>query len=337
MKTVWTFTRRLCLLGALLLAGTSAHAEPQPVTLLMPAPPNLPGFAPWVIAREKGYYRRLGYDVELVAAKGGADVAKQVGSGNALFGVGNGDTPIIVRGNGVPVKTVALLGQYPHTLLALDPARHIRSVQDLKGKTVTVMSYSDSMYYTLLATLRAAGIDRSQVNIQAAGPAGVWQLFAEGKADAMAGSADWVVNIQESGRPLELLPREQLFDAMSQAVIASDQAIAEHPQAVQAIVSGTLQAMHDILTDPAAAAQVFARAVPAYAGKEDKVRRCFDLYIERIYGHQARLGEIDPARVAKSRDFYASEGMLTHAEPLDHYYTNRFVEQAGASLARAAP
>ncbi|TLX62344.1 ABC transporter substrate-binding protein [Stutzerimonas nosocomialis] len=331
MNVLRSYVRRLWLFGVLCLVGTTALADVQRVTLLMPAPPNLPGFAPWLLAKEKGYYQRFGYDVDLVAAKGGADVAKQVGAGNALFGVGNGDTPIIVRGNGVPVKTVALLGMHPHTLLALDPTQNIRSVQDLKGKTVTVMSYSDSMYYTLLATLRAAGMGRSDVNIQAAGPAGVWQLFADGKADAMAGSADWVVNIRESGRPVELMPREALFDAMSQAVIASDKAIAEHPEAVQAIVSGTLMALRDIIADPVAAAQVFAKMVPSYSGKEAKVEETFALYIERIYGKQARLGEIDAARVTKSRDFYASEGMVRQAEPLDAYYTNQFASQANAT------
>jgi len=322
---------------ALLVAVSSAQAAPQSVKLLMPAPPNLPGFAPWVIAKEKGYYQRLGFDVDLVAAKGGADVAKQVGAGNAMFGVGNGDTPIIVRSNGVPVKAVALLGQYPHTLLALDPKQNIRSVHDLKGKTVTVMSYSDSMYYTLLATLRSAGMRRDDVNIQAAGPAGVWQLFADGKADAMAGSADWVVNIEDSGRPLALMPREQLFDAMSQAVIASDQAITEQPEAVQAIVTGTLLALHDILSDPAEAAKVFANAVPAYRGKEDKVQRTFALYIERIYGKPTRLGSFDAKRVALSRDFFAGEGIVREVEPLEHYYTNRFVDAANADLALGQP
>ena len=41
---------------------------------------------------------------------GGVDVAKQIGAGNAIIGGAIGDTPIIVRANGVPVKAVAVLG-----------------------------------------------------------------------------------------------------------------------------------------------------------------------------------------------------------------------------------
>ena len=328
MNILLPWMLRAWFLAALVSTSSLVHAQAKEVILLMPAPPNLPGFAPWIIAQEKGYYEQFGITVKMTAGKGGADVAKQVGAGNAMFGVASGDIPIIVRANGVPVKSVAMIGEHAHTLLAVDPAQNIRSIEQLKNKTVSVMSYSDSMYYTLLASLRQAGLSKSDVNIQAAGPAGVWQLFADGKSDAMAGTADWVVNIQDTGRELVLLPREQLFDAMPQGVIASENAIADHPELVQAIVSGTLMGLRDILQDPAAAARVFTKAIPSYAGKEDKVERTMAMYIEHVYGKQTRLGKIELDRVIKSRDFYLSEGIIHDVEPVDNYYTNKFVEAA---------
>jgi NitT/TauT family transport system substrate-binding protein len=83
------------------LAGPATAAEK--ITYLLPAPPSLPAFAPWVLAKHLGYYSEAGYDVEFVVARGGVDVAKQIGVGNAPIGGEIGDTPIIVRGNGVPV------------------------------------------------------------------------------------------------------------------------------------------------------------------------------------------------------------------------------------------
>lgn len=98
------------LCGALFAAGLTVQAAPREVTYLLPAPPNSPAFAPWVIAREKGYYADLGLKVTFVAGKGGVDVAKQIGAGNAPVGGAIGDTPIVVRANGIPVKAVAVLG-----------------------------------------------------------------------------------------------------------------------------------------------------------------------------------------------------------------------------------
>ena len=89
---------------AALWAAPAAAAEK--ITYLLPAPPSLPAFAPWVLAKHLGYYAEAGYDVDFVVARGGVDVAKQIGVGNAPIGGAIGDTPIIVRGNGVPVKAV---------------------------------------------------------------------------------------------------------------------------------------------------------------------------------------------------------------------------------------
>ena len=59
-------------------------------------------------------------------------------------------------------------------------------LRDLKGKTVTAMAYADSGYFALLGMLAGAGLSKADVDAQAAGPLGTWQLFASRKADAMA-------------------------------------------------------------------------------------------------------------------------------------------------------
>ena len=113
MNPIGDHARRLAGgLAAAVLAGTLAAAMATPaaalekITYLLPAPLSVPAFAPWIIAKQLGYYKDAGYEVNFVVAKGGVDVAKQVGVGNAEIGGAIGDTPIIVRGNGVPVKVV---------------------------------------------------------------------------------------------------------------------------------------------------------------------------------------------------------------------------------------
>src|SRR5690554_6151385 len=111
-------------LGACSLFSTTAALaaeagkELEKVTYLLPAPKTLPSFAPWLIAEHEGYFADEGLEVEFVTGKGGVDVAKQVGAGNAVIGGAIGDTPIIVRANGVPVKAVAVIGAGSLTLVA---------------------------------------------------------------------------------------------------------------------------------------------------------------------------------------------------------------------------
>ncbi|OIN51410.1 ABC transporter substrate-binding protein [Pseudomonas costantinii] len=323
--------QRLSVLSLGLGLACAVQAQPTNVTYLLPAPPNSPAFAPWIIAQQKGYYTDQGLNLTFIAAKGGVDVAKQIGAGNALLGGAIGDTPIVVRANGIPVRAVAVLGSGGVTMIATNAKENINSVSDLKGKTMTVMSYSDTTYYALLASLRKAGLSKTDVNIQAAGPAGVWQLFSADKAQAMAGVPDWVVNAEEAGAQIKLIPQEQIFESMAQAILASDDAIKNQPNIVRGVVQGTLQGMRDIIQDPHAAAVTFAQAVPAYAGKEDSLEKVFKLYVKHVYANQSVLGHIDPERLDKVRKFYVSEGIVTQETPLADLFTNQFVDSPVAA------
>src|ERR1700744_5019701 len=102
------FTRRkmVAALPAVVLARPAMAAR-QTMTYLFPAPSFLPAFIPFHVARKRGYFETNNLAVTVQTARGGVDVAKQVGAGNADFGNALGDTPIIVRPNGIPVRAVA--------------------------------------------------------------------------------------------------------------------------------------------------------------------------------------------------------------------------------------
>lgn len=319
------------MLGACVsLATTSASAADaktklEPITYLLPAPKSLPAFAPWLIAQEEGYFRDAGLDVTFVTGKGGVDVAKQVGAGNAPIGGAIGDTPIIVRANGIPVKSVAVLGAGSLTLIASHAKDPVTKPAQLKGRTITVMAYTDTTYYSLLGTMKKAGLTRNDADIQAAGPAGVWQLFAAGKASVMAGVPEWVVSARESGAKVDIMSPSEGFDSMAQAILASDDLIKNNPQLIQKIVTATLKGMELIMKNPDAAVTAYIKAVPSHKGQEAQIRQVFDLYNKYVYANQKVPGEMNAARLSKVQDFYVSEGIVSKATALDDLYTNQFV------------
>ncbi len=322
------FARAALAAASLMALLPDAALAKEDVTYLLPAPPTLPAFAPWIVAKQNGYYDAAGLNVTFVAARGGVDVAKQIGSGNAIVGGAIGDTPIIVRANGVPVRAVAVLGGGSLTMIAATKASGVNNVADLAGKTMTVMSYADTTYYALLGSLKLAGLDKQKVAVQASGPAGVWQMLAGGQVAAMAGVPDWVVSAREAGGDIHLLPAEQQFKSMAQAILASDEAIAKQPELLRKLVQATLHGMKDVMDDPAAAAKAFAAAVPAYQGKEAALVATFELYGKHVYPGQPTLGLIDAERLKAVQDFYLAEGIVTRATPLDELYTNQFVQAA---------
>ncbi len=324
-KLIAAFAVGACV-SMLPFASGAQEKKLEPITYLLPAPQNLPAFAPWMIAKQQGYFEAEGLDVNFVTGKGGVDVAKQVGAGNAPIGGAIGDTPIIVRANGVPVKSVALVGAGGLTLIVSHADNPINEPEQLKGKTITVMAYTDTTYYSLLGTMQKAGLTRNDAEIQAAGPAGVWQLFASGKSQAMASVSDWVVLAEDAGAKLNIMDPAKGFNSMAQAIIASDELIEKNPELIQRVVRATLKGMTLIMTDIDAAVDAYIKAVPAHQGKEDQIKRTLELYNKYVYANQAVPGWMDPARLEAVQKFYVDEGIVAKASPLDALYTNQFVE-----------
>ncbi len=316
--------------GVLAVAFGAQAQTPAPaletIDYLLPAPAGLIAFAPWMIAQHKGYYAQEGLKINFIAGRGGVDAAKQIGAGNAPIGHSFGDTPIISRAAGVPVKSVALLGGRSLMLLTAREDSAIKGPKDLKGKVVTTTNYADATYYSLLGTLATAGLSKNDLDIQAAGPAGVWQQFAAGKADAMAAVPEWIAEVRATGVKVRIMPAYDYFGSMAQAILASDEMIQKRPDMIRKVVKGTLHGLSDIMSDPKAAAKDYIAAMPIYAGKEAFVEEVFALYAKYVYPDQKVLGMMDPARMDLVQKFYVKEGIVTKSTPLNDLFTNQFVQ-----------
>ena len=208
----------------------------EKITYLFPAPPVLPAFGPIRLAQGKGYFKEAGFEVEFAVGRGGVDVAKQVGAGNAPLGGIVADGPIMVRGNGVPVKIVCVFGGKGFMQLVVREDSGIEKPADLKGKTITVMSYQDTTFYALLGLMASAGLTQNDVNVQQVGPTGVWQFVAEGKSQGMAGVPDWIPPVQAAGVKVKIIPTETFFPHMAQAIAASDDIIKQKPEMIRKFV-----------------------------------------------------------------------------------------------------
>jgi NitT/TauT family transport system substrate-binding protein len=311
--------------AATLMAMTGGANALEKIVYLLPAPAFLPAFGPWMLAKERGYFSAVGLDVDFEAAQGGADAAKQVGAGNAVIGGAIGDTPIIVRAHGVPVKAVALLGGGGLMQLVLHADSSIKGPQDLKGKTISVMAYQDTTYYALLGMLAKVGLTKNDVNAEAVGATNIWKLFVAGKVDAMASVPDWTVEAIDAGAKVKVIRADDYFHSMAQIIIASDQTIREKPDLIRKLVQATIHGVQDIMKDPEGAARDYVKAVPQRAGQEAKMAQVFKLYDEYVYPGQKVLGEMDSKRLAELQDFYLKEGIIDKATPVKDLYTDQFV------------
>lgn len=321
------FFRKTAAAAAVALSATVAMAN-ESVTYLFPAPDFLPAFAPFQLAKGKGYFEAAGLDVTFQVGKGGADVATQVALGNADLGGGIGDTPIIVRANGLDIRGVALLGGRGLTQLAWRADSGITGPADLKGKSIGVLSFQDTTYYNLLGVLASVGLTKNDVDIQAVGPGGIIQLSIAGKLDGFTGVPEWIAAVQGAGVEMDQVPVDTVFPAMAQAIIASDKVISERPEVVEGFVNAVLKAIGDINADPAQAAKDYVGFVPQHSGKEAQVEAIMRAYSTLIYpeGADQKLGTFNAERIAAVQKFYLDSGIVRTAVPVAELYSNDFVQ-----------
>jgi NitT/TauT family transport system substrate-binding protein len=312
--------------GLCAVAANGPAMAAEKITYLLPAPPSLPAFAPWVLAKHLGYYAEAGYDVDFVVARGGVDVAKQIGVGNAPIGGAIGDTPIIVRGNGVPVKSVGLMGGGAMTVVVGRKDRGIEKLEDLRGKKISVLAFQDTTYYALLGALASKNITKNDVNAQAVGPAAVASLVVAGTVDACACTPDWEIDVKEGVKDTVSLPTTDYFQSMAQAILASDKTIAERPDMVRGIVKATLKGMQFVMNDPSKAALVYVEASPSFKGKEELMKKILANYTERTYKGQSTLGAMDPQRLSNLQRFYKEQRFIETELPVDQLYSNEFIK-----------
>ena len=148
----------------------------------------------------------------------------------------------------------------------------------------------------MLRKTREVGLTQNDVDIQSAGPTGVWEFVATGKSVGMAGVPDWIPPVQAAGVKVKVIPSDEYFPHMAQGIAASDQIIKEKPEMVRKFVHAALRGMKDIMDDPEKESDNFVRFVPDWKGKEVAVKFAFNMYAKLVYPGQKELGEVNGAK-----------------------------------------
>lgn len=311
----------------LFFGAWAADHVPDKVTMMFPASQDMPNVTVFQIAKYKRYYADAGLDVQFLEGKGGVYAARQVGAGHADFADVFGDTEIVERSQGLPIKLVALLGGRGPTVLTARADAGIRNLRDLKGRSISILGYEDSTYYVLLAALASVNLRKDDVNIQALGAPGVIQGFIDGKVQVCACIPEWIVAAEDAGLKLNFMPVSDYVPILSASIITSDHMIAEHPDIVRRFVQATLKAYVDLRNNPIAMARLYAEAVPRHKGQQADLARIYSYYSQFAWRGQKVAGFIDSERVRKLQDIYYNRQIIVVKSPVDDLFTNQFVKE----------
>lgn len=206
----YTFGVGIIMMMALILSACSAVA-PQPADNVTVQLSWFHGveYAGFYAAVEKGYYAEENINVVLNAGGPEINPFDEVASGNAQFGIAQGDSIILAKTNGqnfVSVATIFRDNPLAITSLASD---NIRQPKDLIGKTVGVYSldlnnYSDLLF---LAFMSRTDLEKDSMNYALIEDFSGANEIKSGNMDAMSGmfATDQQVMTRQSGDEINLM------------------------------------------------------------------------------------------------------------------------------------
>jgi sulfonate transport system substrate-binding protein len=127
---------------------------------------------PYEVARHQGYYRTEGLDVELVYLRGGTAAMQALVTRAVDYAATSFDVALSAYAQGAPIRRFFTTGRLPLFALAVAPklSTAIRSVADLRGRTVGVSALGNADHVLLVYLLKHAGVDARAVRVAVLGP-----------------------------------------------------------------------------------------------------------------------------------------------------------------------
>ncbi len=200
-----SFLSLLVLLALLFTAcggGTTSNTSTVPVPTMKNVSIGLGyipdiQFAPFYVAQARGYYKAAGLNVTFHHGVV-PDLIGSMIAGKNDFVFAGGDEMLVARDKNVKVLDVATIFQkYPVSLIVPSDSP-IKTLADLKGRTIGVPGPFGSTYTGLLALLYKANLPLSAVKVQSIGFTQVAALLAH-RVDAVMGySNNEAIAIEQS-------------------------------------------------------------------------------------------------------------------------------------------
>lgn len=251
---------------SLLLAGgcgagkSSSGLEKITVTLDWTPNTNHTGL---FVAKDKGFYRAEGLEVEIVQMSGGS-VEQLVASGKSQFGVSYQEAVTFARTSNIPIISIAAVLQHNTSGFASLKAKGIETPRDFEGKRYGGWG-SPIEEATIKALMDKYGGDFNEVEILTTGAVDFF-VISEKEADFSWIFFGWDgVAAELKGIELnyiELGKIDPALDYYTPVLITSAALIKNNPALVERFMKATMEGYRLAMEDPQEAAEILLANAP---------------------------------------------------------------------------
>ncbi len=310
------------LLGAAPIAaagGRVASAAPPDTIRVGRASPESFLFAMLDVGVDANIWQRFGLDLQMSAFNSDAQQQQAFAAGQLDFALGSGPS-MGYRAKGVPAIAIAeMYGAPANMALIVAPNGPIKSLGDLKGKTVTVSSAGSLTDWLVHEMAREQGWGPD--GITSLGMGAIEPRIATMDSGEMAGtvadlSVGYRLEDQNKGRVLQSFGFIKNF--ITHVIFASDAMIATHPDIVQRFLKGWFTTVAYAKSHKAETVKSGAAAL------HQSEALCGKLWDTEVPG-LSNNGAFDPQSVATVAASLKELGIVDTVPDPKTLYTARFV------------
>jgi NitT/TauT family transport system substrate-binding protein len=294
-----------------------------------------------------GFYREEGLDVDIQTVGGSSAALNLLASGRAQFTTHGTAGLFSGVGRGVPMK--GFICQIPDYFVSVGVAEEgpVRSMADLKGKTIGINAVGGAPHLVIKAVLRNLGWNpETDVQFLAVGTAlPALDALRRGRIQALATWDTIFALFEFSGQKFRYFRPDPIPSVgFTHTTNALQETLDRSPE----MVVGMARAMTKSLVYMAAAPvaeitrlhfKVFPATRPTGISEEQalaldarrmEARRPVMRFDRRVFSRVERLGDVTAAQIESHRDLLANGGEIPEALPVDRYFTRQALDAANA-------
>jgi NitT/TauT family transport system substrate-binding protein len=322
----------LILLCLALSACTNSPASQPTATALPLTQIRLPmgyipsvQYAPLYIAKEKGYFRQAGLEVEFDYSFETDGVAL-VGANELQFSIASGEQVLLARGQGLPVVYVLAWWQdYPVAIAAFKESG-VTTPADLRGKKIGLPGLFGASYVGLRALLDAGGLAEEDVSLDSIGFNQVEALVAGQEEAIVVYDNNEPIQLRAQGYDIDVIRVADYVQLASNGLITNEATIAQNPDLVGRMVAAIQKGVADALADPEKAYEICMKFVEGLDQADQAVQKEI-LATSMEYWRSETPGVSQPEAWENMQKVLLEIGLLTQPLDLSKAYSNQFVNK----------
>ncbi len=329
----------VALLTAVLLTSTSAVAL-EKVRVLIPVRSIDEAFAPFVVAKELGYFEREGYDVSLLAVGGSNEAAIQISAGNGEIGAASpGEALVGIQSGKLDIQYFYSLYYANIWSVAVMPDSPIKSMADLKDKKIGVQSMGSAGTTFGRAFVNQAGLDpQKDITFLPIGMGA--QAITSVRQKMVDGVVYWdaaLAKFQTAGLDLRIVPApENIRTLPDVGLLAKPDMIRKNPQMLTGIARALAKGYDFTIANPEAAVLITWRAYPEARVQDPDPDKALSAGVRVCMGRMAiwntpksgsQHGQLFPEDWARLVQFMTDQKILPEPVSIDRLLTNALINK----------